>query len=273
MKPDLKNAEMIFQEFDKIPFLQIALIIVSAILITVLIKKLLPALAEQVPPRFRYYLLPFGPLLRMLVIALAMLMIFPLVIRPTLQNLVAIFGTVGLALGFAFKDLASSIIAGIIAVYEQPYRVGDRITIDDIYGEVKSINLRSLQIITPEDSVVTIPHAKIWHNNIQNANDGSREQLCVADFFVEAHNNSSLIRAILKDVALASPYTLFKNPIKVTVRERPWGTHFKIKAYPVDGRDEFAYISDLTVKGRVALQNAGVKFARVPTVHTDELKV
>ncbi|MEW6708746.1 MAG: mechanosensitive ion channel domain-containing protein [Candidatus Riflebacteria bacterium] len=262
------NAE-IFQRFDEISFLSIFLIVFAALLLNYLVKRTLPELAEKLPPRFRYYLLPMVPLCRLCIMLVTVISIVPLVVRPTLQNLVAIFGAVGLALGFAFKEYASSLIAGIIAIYEQPYRVGDRVTIDGIYGEVQEINLRSVRLLTNEDTVVTIPHSKIWNESIQNANDGSREQLCVADFFIKPGHDAVVVRSILRDVALTSPFTQFRRPVRVSVRERPWGTQYRIKAYPVDGRDEFSYISDLTVKGRVALERLGVGFAVAPAAITE----
>lgn len=265
MGSELKETgELIFQNFDQIPFLSIVLIIVLAFFLNSLVRKGMPLLVENLPPRFRYYLLPMTPICRLLIMLFAVVSIVPLIIRPSLQNFVAIFGTVGLALGFAFKDFASSIIAGIIAIYEQPYRVGDRVMIDGVYGEVQSINLRSLKLVTPEDNAVTIPHSKIWNETIQNANDGSREQLCVAEFFVKPGHNSAQVRALLRDVALASPYTQFRRPVRVVVSEKAWGTRYRIKAYPVEGRDEFAYVSDLTVKGRAALNRLSISFANVP---------
>jgi small conductance mechanosensitive channel len=39
----------------------------------------------------------------------------------------------------------------------------------------------------------------------------------------------------------------------VVVAEKPWGTHYRVKAYPVDGRQEFQFISDLTVRRKAAL--------------------
>lgn len=265
MNPDVaKGAELIFQEFEKIPFFYIGLVLLTGFLLTVFVRRALPFVVEKLPPRFRHFFLPLVPLLRLLVMVVVVLLIIPTIVRPSLQNIVAIFGTVGLALGFAFKDFASSLIAGIIAIYEQPYRVGDRVTIDGVYGEVQAINLRSLKLITPDDTAVTIPHNKIWNSSILNSNDGSREQQCVADFYLSPGHDSSKVRNLLRDVALASPYTLFRRPVVVMVHERPWGTHYRIKAYPADGRDEFAYVSDLTVKGRTALSRMGIDFATVP---------
>jgi len=49
----------------------------------------------------------------------------PLLIEPSVQNMVALLGTLGLGLGFALKDFVSSLVAGLVAVWEMPYRNGD----------------------------------------------------------------------------------------------------------------------------------------------------
>lgn len=51
---------------------------------------------------------------------------------------------------------------------------------------------------------------------------------------------------------------------KVAVAEEPWGIHYKIKAYAADGRERFAMISDISVRGKAALRAAAVPFAAVP---------
>ena len=50
------------------------------------------------------------------------------------------------------------------------------------------------------------------------------------------------------------------------VHERPWGTHYRLKAYPVDGGQQFRFITDMTVRGKAALQGMGVRFAVAPPV-------
>jgi hypothetical protein len=48
----------------------------------------------------------------------------PLVIRPTAENILLILGSAGIAIGFAFKDYVSSLIAGVVIIYDRPYRTG-----------------------------------------------------------------------------------------------------------------------------------------------------
>jgi len=135
-------------------------------------------------------------------------------------------------------------IAGIVTIYERPYALGDRITIGDAYGEVTSVGLRSVQILTPDDTRISVPHARTWDTNIHNANAGKRDQLCVADFFLHSEHDARAARQALLDVIVTSPYLQMERPLAVMVAEKPWGTHYRLKAYPVDGRDEFSFITE-----------------------------
>lgn len=263
--PTESGAGQIFNRLDQINVTQIVVIVVAAWVVIKLVERLFPWLAKRLSARMRMYLLPSIAVVRLLILIVAVAMIFPMVVHTSLQNLVAILGVAAVALGFAFKDYISSLIAGIVAIYERPYRVGDWVTIGGAYGEVQSMNLRALRLYTPDDTVVSIPHINIWNQNIYNANDGSRNLLCVAHFYLDPDHDAALVTQKLHDVALTSPYLDMNHKIRVVVQEQPWGTHYQLKAYPLDSRDQFRFISDLTIRGKTALAGMGVKPARAVT--------
>jgi small conductance mechanosensitive channel len=256
------RVQQIFNSLSHSDFVRIVVIVVLAWVLIRLVQWIFPWLAKRVPARLRLYLLPSVPVIRLFILIIAGTMIFPIVIKANLQNLIAILGFAAIALGFAFKEYVSSLIAGIVAIYERPYRVGDWVTVDGAYGEVQSMTLRALRLWTFDDTVVTIPHIKIWTTNIFNGNDGKRNLLCVAHFYVDPNHDAALVRQKLHDVALTSPYLDLSHRIRVIVQEQPWGTHYQLKAYPLDGRDQFQFISDLTVRGKAALAAIGAKPAR-----------
>ena len=150
----------------------------------------------------------------------------------------------------SLQDYVSSLIAGVVALYERPYRTGDWVQIEDTYREVQSHGLRSVQVLTPDDTLVAIPHSKIWTTAIMNGNRGRRSLMCVADFYLHPQPRRYLIRQKLHDVALSSPYLSFERPVIVIATEQPWGTRYRLKPYPMDGRDQFAFSTDLTLRGK-----------------------
>lgn len=251
---------------SQINLLEIGLILVGAWLLIILEQRLLPWLAVRSPNRRRHLLLATVPVLRLFIIIFAATLIVPRVIEPSFENMVAMMGALGLALGFAFRDYVSSLIAGVVTLYELPYRPGDWIEVNGTYGEVRSIKMRAAEIVTPDDTVVIIPHLKLWDQLIHNANDGGPNLQCVADFYLHPRHDAAQVRYALYDVALTSPFLQIDQPIKVVVQEKPWGTHYRVRAYPIHPGQQFAFITDLTVRGKALLTQLDVEFAQVPAM-------
>ena len=258
----------ILRDASQIPWLRIAAILVGAWLLVRALAWALPRAAEALPAGVRVRLLPLVPALRLAITLVAVLWIVPLVISPTPQNLVAVLGALGIALGFAFKDYAASLVAGVVAVSERPYRQGDWIQIQGWYGEVRTVGLRAVQLVTPEDDVVTFPHAVLWTDGVANANDGERTLQVVARLWLEADHDGARMRDRLREVAWTSPWLDVTRPVEVIVREEPWGTRYDVKAYPLEARDQFQFLSDLTVRSKEVVAMEGARYAIAPPVPT-----
>ncbi|MGB3760016.1 MAG: mechanosensitive ion channel family protein [Rivularia sp. (in: cyanobacteria)] len=247
------------------------LIVIAISYITILVvDKLVIWLSEQVAKEWRLRVKQFLPFFRMMVLTFTIIFLMNLFLNLSRDNLVAVTGTVAVALGFAFKDYASSIIAGIVALFEAPYRVGDRVQIEDFYGEVVGYGLRGIRLQTPEDNVVTIPHSKIWTNAVSNANMGELEAQVITEFYFAHEADIELVKKILYRVAHTSKYTYLKLPILVIVEEKPWGTLFKLKSYPLDARDEFIYKTDLTRRAKRVFAKHNLPYPRLINMENGE---
>ncbi|MFY3386838.1 mechanosensitive ion channel family protein [Paracidovorax sp. MALMAid1276] len=258
-----KAAKLIY-DLQDIPFNEIGLILGGTWLAIVLTSRLFPYLAERGPSQLRLYLLGAVPIIRMVLMVVAILWVIPMVFNLTFQNFLVISGAMGVAIGFAFKDYVSSLIAGIVAIVERPYRPGDWVRIEGDYGEVRAVGMRAIEICTPDDDIVHIPHDRIWKNNIANSNDGSRTLMCVTSFYVHPAHDAARVRAALRDVALTSAYLEYKRPVLVMLAQTPLGTRYQVKAYPFDLRDQFSFISDITVRGKQAIADAGATEVLAP---------
>lgn len=216
--------------------------------------------SEKVPRQSRLVVKQSLPLLRALILVGTITLLSNLLLDLSDVNLLAVTGTVAVTVGFAFKDYASSVIAGVIALFESPYQVGDRIQIGEYYGEVITYGLRGIRLTTPGDRTVTIPHSKIWTESIVNANKGKLEAQTVTDFYCAHDADIQLVTHILYRAAQTSKYTQLKRPIAVTLDELPWCTHFQLKAYPIDARDEFVYKTDLLLRTKQVLKKHNVAY-------------
>ncbi|MEL6160825.1 MAG: mechanosensitive ion channel family protein [Cyanobacteria bacterium J06554_11] len=215
-----------------------------------LIDWVVISLSEKVARHSRLRIKQFQPFVRTFVITLTAVLLMNLFLNLSRENVLAVTGTVAVALGFAFKDYASSVIAGIVGLFEAPYRVGDRISIADEYGEVMSYGLRGIRLRTPSDNIVTVPHNHIWTNGVSNANMGELEAQVMTEFYLAHEVDPEQVENILYRIAYTSKYTHLKRPIKVVMSEHSWGSLFRLRSYPLDARDEFDYKTDLTVRAK-----------------------
>ena len=259
IKEGQAKAAQLINDLQDISFTKVGLIVAGTWLAIVLAHRVLPYLAEKGPSQLRLYLLGAVPVIRLVLLVVAVLWLIPIIFNITFQNFLVISGAASVAIGFAFKDYVSSIIAGIVAIFERPYQPGDWVEIGGDYGEVRAVGMRSIEVRTPSDDIVYIPHDKIWQNNISNSNDGARTLMCVTSFYLQPQHDASLLRTALRDVALTSAYLDYQKPVIVTLAQTEWGTHYKVKAYPFDMRDQFSFISDVTVRGKLAIADCGAE--------------
>lgn len=219
--------------------------------------NLIDWLSERVPPLYRLRVKQSLPICRALILVVAAVTLMNLFLNLSGRNLIAITGTTVVAVGFAFKDYASSVIAGIVAIFEAPYRVGDLVQIGDYYGEVVSYGLRGIRLQVSDNSLVTIPHNKLWETPIVNRNNGQLEAQVVTDFYLAHEVDTQLAIQTLYQAAYTSKYTQLKLPIVVALEEKPWGTHYQLKSYPIDAREESAYKTDLIQRSKQAFAQYG----------------
>lgn len=269
MNEDL-NAWSIVKKLTWQDAFQVLGVIVLAWLAAFLVRWVIRQLAEKAPARLRLFILRFLPISRLLIAIAAVVIIVPILIEPKFQNVVALVVSAGFALAFAFKDYAGCLAAGLITVLENTYQPGDWVEIDGTYGEVKSIGLRALRIVTADDTEVSIPHLRLWSTSIFNSSSGNRSLLCVADFYLHPDHDAALVRDRLTEIAQASPYRKPDTPVVVVVFEKPWGTHYRLKAYVKESREQFLFITDLTIKGKAMIRSLGVRFAQAAYAETKE---
>ncbi|WP_020403987.1 mechanosensitive ion channel family protein [Gracilimonas tropica] len=83
-------------------------------------------------------------------------------------SLLAGAGIIGLALGFAFQDIASNFISGVLLSVRHPFGIGDIIDTNGYFGTVEKLNLRNTVIRTPQGQIVYVPNKSVYENPFTN---------------------------------------------------------------------------------------------------------
>ena len=110
----------------------------------------------------------------------------------TVASLMAGAGIVTLALGFAFQDIASNLLAGIYLSVRRPFRRGQLIKTQDYFGTVNQINLRWTEVYTQQGQLVMIPNKQVFENPIMNYSALGRRRI---DLEVGVSYSDDLARA------------------------------------------------------------------------------
>ena len=81
---------------------------------------------------------------------------------------VAGLGIAGIALGFAAQDTVQNLIAGVTILLDRPFQVGDNIELQDTFGTVEEITLRTTRVRTLDNQMAILPNANVITERIIN---------------------------------------------------------------------------------------------------------
>jgi small-conductance mechanosensitive channel len=127
------------------------------------------------PGFYQEWAKPTSNIVSVLIWALVGALIFPLLPAADSASFQGISIFIGALLTLGSSTAISNIISGIISIYTRAFQIGDRIEINGIQGEVIGKALLSIQILTPDNEVVTIPNGSIISSNIVNYAASSRD--------------------------------------------------------------------------------------------------
>jgi len=109
----------------------------------------------------------FGQLTHVTVSVFGFLVAFS-VIAPSFHasDLIKMLGIGSVAIGFAFQNILQNFLAGILLLLQEPFRLGDWITITGFEGKVEDIQTRATVISTSDGQRIVIPNAVLFTNPV-----------------------------------------------------------------------------------------------------------
>ena len=85
-------------------------------------------------------------------------------------------GIGSVAIGFAFQNILQNFLAGVLLLVNEPFRLGDLISVTGIEGNVDDIQARATVVTTKEGRQVVIPNAVLFTNPVAVAHNGTTHQ-------------------------------------------------------------------------------------------------
>ncbi|RDU35874.1 mechanosensitive ion channel protein MscS [Neobacillus piezotolerans] len=119
------------------------------------------------------------------------------IVGINLTALGAIFGVLGIGIGFGMRNIAGNFVSGIIILFERPIEVGEVIEVDGKIGRVEKIRLRSTLIRTAKEGTLIIPNQYFIETIIKNRTGA--EMRAEVKVSVSQGVDSKLVHRLLED--------------------------------------------------------------------------
>jgi small-conductance mechanosensitive channel len=200
-------------------------------------------------PRYRLQMGQVYPVIRIVTWSLCILYIVFGIIQPPQAIVFAVLGSVGLAVGLAAQGGVRNLLAGVMMIFNPPFRVGDMVKFGGYYGEVIRLDLSVTMLRTQDDNVVMVPNSVVLENAVANSNSGELSEMVVVNIDLPQTTPVQQARTLAMEAAISSPYTYLKKPVSVVVESRydyDFLLRLVIKAYVIDVRLERMLASDIT---------------------------
>ncbi len=108
-----------------------------------------------------------GTIARYLILVIGFIIILQTV-GIDLSALTILAGALGVGIGFGLQNVTNNFVSGIIILFERPIKVGDRIELGDVSGDVVRISMRSTEIITNDNISIIVPNSDFISSKVIN---------------------------------------------------------------------------------------------------------
>jgi len=137
-----------------------------------------------------------GAIVRYVIMTLGALVILQSV-GIDLTSLNVLIGAVGVGLGFGLQNITSNFFSGLILLFERPIKIGDRVEIGGIVGEVREVGARATTIVTDESVAMIVPNSQFVSERVTNWSRPDKLTAYTMSFHVAHSSDPELVRQVL----------------------------------------------------------------------------
>ncbi len=148
-----------------------------------------------------------GAIARYLFVGIGLLVVFQSV-GIDLSTLTVIAGALSVGIGFGLQTITNNLISGVIILFERPIKVGDRIEIGAVDGDVVDISIRATTVRTSDNIAIIVPNSQFISSTVINWSHTDRVVRFQIPVGVSYAADPEVVRTALLEVAAGHPGVL-----------------------------------------------------------------
>jgi small conductance mechanosensitive channel len=172
--------------------------------------------------------------------------------------LVAAIGAMAFAIGMALQGSLGNFAGGAIIMFFKPFKVGDLIEAQGVFGEVQEIQIFNTRLLTPSNKTAFIPNGALSNGNVINFSTKGRFRV---DLTIGISYNADIKKAksVLLEVMKRNPNVLQDPEPTVSVKElADSSVNLAVRPWTEPGAYWDVYFDTLE-ECKIALDEAGIE--------------
>jgi len=153
----------------------------------------------------------FSRLARALLVLLAVIIVLPL-LGIDLTVLSVFGGALGVGIGLGLQKIASNYVSGFIILLDRSIRIGDLITVDNFYGEVKNITTRYVVVRALDGREAIIPNELLIATTVLNHSYSNRQIRIALDIQIAYRSDLERAMQLMEEAARKQKRVLADPP-------------------------------------------------------------
>jgi len=159
-----------------------------------------------------------GSIFRYVIVAIGFMIILQTA-GINLSALTVLAGAFGIGVGFGLQNITNNFVSGLIILFERPIKVGDRIDVGNVTGDVVKISPRATTIVTNDNIAIIVPNSEFISSQVINWSYTNRDVRLNFPVGVAYHSDPELVRKALLEVAADHPGVLKERNADVLLQE------------------------------------------------------
>jgi small-conductance mechanosensitive channel len=107
-------------------------------------------------------------IIRIFLVAFAIVLVFPLLPNSDSKIFQGVSVFLGIVVSLGSTSIVGNLVAGMVITYMRPFKVGDRIRVGDVFGDVIEKSPFVIRVKTVKKEIITVPNLTILSSNVVN---------------------------------------------------------------------------------------------------------